>query len=180
MNHRFKAVLRTILAIICLLLGLLFTASIISVLVSRFLYESFNIAAVVGFSIAGTIFLGVPGFLFWVAWRLQKAAQKHWALLPAGNLSFPVRVILAVTCFLLAAFLVLVAIESINEAIRINSTFNMAPGKTGDYNRGNVVGSWLAILLIALIIFWLARTGYRLLRHPRKKKEVIELLGEEF
>ncbi|NLR81684.1 hypothetical protein [Chitinophaga eiseniae] len=180
MNHRLKAVLKTILAIICLLLGLLLTASIVSVLVSRLLYQQFDAVTAVGFGIAGTIFLGVSGLLFVAAWRLQKAAKKHWALLPAGNLSFPVRVILAVACFLVAAFLVLVEIESINDATNINSTFNMAPGETGDYNRGNVVGSWMVVLLALLIIFWLVRTGYRLLRHSRKKKEVIELLGEEF
>lgn len=180
MSLRLKAILKTILAIICLLLGLLLTASIVSVLVSRLVYESFNAATAMGFIVAGTILLGVSGLLFWAAWRLQKAAKKHWALLPASNLSFPVRVILAVACFLVAAFLLLVEIESINDATSINSTFNMVPGEAGDYNRGNVVGSWMVVLLTSLVIIWLARTGYRLLRHPRKKKEVIELLGEEF
>ncbi|TWF37136.1 hypothetical protein FHW36_10762 [Chitinophaga polysaccharea] len=180
MSHRLKAVLKTILAVICLLLGLLLTASIVSVLISRLLYESFDAVTAVGFGIAGTIFLGVSGLLFVAAWRLHKAAKKHWALLPASNLSFPVRVILAVACFLAAAFLVLIEIGFLDDTASFSSAFNAAPGEAGDYNRGTAVGSWLVILLMLLIIFWLVKTGYRLLRHPRKKKEVIELLGEEF
>ncbi|NLR61277.1 hypothetical protein HGH93_24455 [Chitinophaga polysaccharea] len=180
MSHRLKAILKTILAIVCFLLGLLLTASIVSVLISRLLYESFDAGTAVGFGVAGTIFLGVSVLLFVAAWRLHKAAQKHRALLPASNLSFPVRVILAVACFLMAAFLVLVEVGFLDDTASFSSAFNMAPGEAGDYNRGTAVGSWLVILLALLLICWLVRTGYRLLRHSHKKKEVIELLGEEF
>jgi len=174
MANKTYSVLKVILAVICLLLALIIVLSTISVVIitdpfstSASLWES------TGYLLGLAVFFGMGLFFGWAGYRLIKSAQ----LLPAASankrMSREWRIILAVGCFLIAAVLLVMDIRSISRYREILPDAN-APAV---YNQSTVFGFWGMAVLMLVAVFFLIRTGYRLLQ-PTKEK--IELLGETF
>lgn len=175
MANKSYAVLKMVLAVISFLIGAILVLSIIAVLSTGSAFTSNNPATLFGAALGCVILLGISAFFLWGGYRLLKSARKAGPILEKRKMSFELRIVLAILCFLAAGALLVMDIFSI--ATTPGKGYMLDLDGDVNYNRGTIIGFWSAAFLMLVITFFLVRTGYRLLK-PVKEK--IEFLGEEF
>lgn len=169
--QRLYAVLKIILAFLCMLAALIFTLSGISVITTGYFTELAGIPELIAGLFAFVVLFGSVFLLGRWGYRLFMRVRQSKVLARKKPLSPLNRKLLAVLCIVTGFILIVLDTVSVLTRPRLDDNINAA------YNQGSILGYWAGVVLLLAAGIYLMVIGGRLLKPEREK---IELLGEEF